>query len=434
MKNSAPYQTAILISVTLFTSSLWALPASANKFLYLDNINTLSRTVFAGGGGTDTTINGGGGTANWVLTPALAQAITIDGAGASIPVRLTLGETGPGTNRDFTITLSSNDPAVGGNFAQLVLTGQNLNPAVTATYNIPLLPAPSTADVDIDASYNIALSITNDTVASNERIIVTNAGSYVDIPSLDVINVDSVTFYDNTYAGSGVVIPGATPGDPAYVRAVISDPFGAYDITSATVAMTAGNCTISSAAMTEIVALATAATKTFESVIVDTSPLPESTCTATVTGNEGTEGTVNHTNTGDLVVGTPDLTIDKTVSGGAKPGETLTYTIEVNNIGTGYSNSVDLGDILSPYTAFGLTGPAPYTNSFTYSDGAGGCGTASGLALIAPEFADDSPPTYAYAPGAAGWDGSITAWRMLSMTGSMAPGSCFTVTYDVQIK
>lgn len=425
-----PYQTVILISVILFTSLLWTLPAWANKPLYLDNANTLSRTVYAGAG--TTTINEGA-TASWVLTPALAQAITIDGSGASIPVRLTLGESGFGDVRDFTITLSTDDPSVGGNFAQLVLTGQDLNPAVTTTYNIPLLPAPSTANVDIASSYNITLSITNDSTGNGQRrVVVTPNGSYVDIPSLTVINVDSVTFYDNTYVGGGVVIPGTVPGGAAYVRAEISDPFGAYDITSATVAMTAGPCTIGLATMTEIVALTTASSKTYESSVVTTAVATPSTCTATVTGNEGSEG-ITDTNTANILIGNPNLTIVKSSSGGSKPGQTLTYNVVVTNTGNGYTNSVELGDVLSTYTAFGLTAVPPSTAPFTLSDSLP-CGTASGITFGTPEYANDRPPTYAYVPGAAGWDGAITAWRMQPMTGSMNPGGCFTLQYQVQVK
>ena len=402
-------------------------PASGNKPLYLATGNTLSRAI--PGAPVNVTINEGTSD-SWILSPALATALTIDGASSQIPVTLSLGEAGPGQFRSFTLTLTSSD-------GTLVATGgpytRDLNPSYTETYNLGIA---TSGALSINSTITLTISNTS-TGNGNRRIVVAPAGSsasgsFVNLPSSTVVNVDSVYFYDATL---GKVVPGAAPGQPnIYVRAVISDPFGWTDVTSATVAMTGGPCTISAATMTAI--SNTASTRTFQSDATVTTVGNPATCTTSVTGYEGNEPVatqVTHTNSADLLIGNPSLTIVKSVVGVSKPGQILTYSIVVANAGNGYTNSVSLADILSPYTAFNLSALPPSSAPFALSDGIP-CGTASGLTLGSPEYANDRPPTYAYVPGATGFDSAITAWRMSSLTGSMNPNSCFTLQYQAQVK
>lgn len=377
----------------------------------------------------------------WAQTPATQMSLTL--TAGSIPVVLQMRRNNNTQTRNMRVTLDYIGAATGTlgfvdvnvpTTATAPATGLSNSVTRSFTFTVP------NAAVTLPPNTQIRVTVDNSPTGGNGRAVfvypydnATGNTSQVQLNTSTVINVDSVAFYDNTYALSGVAIPGTIPGGTAYVRAEISDPFGAYDITSATTAMTAGPCTIGSAVMNEIVALETASTKTYESsVAVNTSVATPSTCTTTVTGNEGTEG-VFDTNTANLLIGNPSLTILKSTSGTTKPGQTLTYSIAVTNSGNGYTNSLELRDVMSTYTAFGLTALPPSTAPFTLSDGVP-CGTASGVTFGIPEYANDRPPTYAYVPGATGWDGTITAWRMQPMTGSMNPSSCFTVQYQAQVK
>lgn len=411
-----------------------SVPSTGNKPLYLDTNTSLSRTAPASPINYSLTE---GGINDWTLSPGLATALTVNAVvGGQLPVTLDLGETGPGSNRTFSLTVTSSDGtlnASGGPYTR------NLNPTHTETYNLTISNSGT-----ISAGSTITLRIQNSSTGNgNRRIIVapngSNAnGSYVNLPSNTVINVDSVQFYDGAYP-AGNAVPGVAPGQAAYVRAVISDPFGAFDVTAANVTMSGGCTPLAATSMSEIAALATAYSKTYELAIGTGGATNGSTCTASVTGYEGYEaplGTpaqITHTNTGDLLVGTPNLTILKSAAGVSKPGQTLTYSIAVANTGSGYTNSLSLEDKLSPYVAFGLTALPPSSAPFTLSDGVP-CGNTSGVTLGTPTYANDRPPTYAYVPPATGWDSAITAWRMQPLTGSMAPNSCFTLQYQVQVK
>ena len=376
-----------------------------------------------------------GDTETWTIDTNLQQDFIIDGSSGSIPIILALQRRNTNGNRTIQVRLHYDDGSGGGatSIGSASLTGLLNNQETNWTFNIPV-----GGDVTIPLGSRIMLDIT--LVAGPDIRVYeydSNNGvrSRIDWLGRTVINVNSVQFYDAVYPG-GNVVPGVASGQAAYVRAVISDPFGAADITSATIAMTAGPCTIGLATMTEIVALQTASTKTYESAIVNTAVASPSTCTASVTGYEGNEPPatqVTHTSSANLLVANPSLTILKSVSGTAKPGQTLTYNVVVNNSGSGYTNNVSLADIMSPYTAVGLTALPPSTAPFTFTDGAP-CGTASGLTMNAPEYANDRPPTYAYVPATTGWDGAITAWRMQPMTGNMNPNSCFTLQYQAQVK
>ena len=111
-------------------------------------------------------------------------------------------------------------------------TGGLWTSASLITFLIPL-----TSDLTLPKGDRIHISITNTTRRNNRPIyIVPVSGteySRTVIPALTVINVDQVVFYDAPYSG-GSVITSAAPGQTVSIRAQISDPFGSFDIFSAT--------------------------------------------------------------------------------------------------------------------------------------------------------------------------------------------------------
>lgn len=345
---------AVLLLGLLFSGELLAVP----KQLYLWT-NTIERLVPGGLGPVNVS---GGTTYDWVLNPALQTDLTVDGSSGVIPVTLVLSKTGQGDLRSYTISLSSS--AIG-TFATLSLTDIDLNPAITATYN--LIPT-SPGDQVLPAGSTITLSIVNNT-AGNRRIRVSPSGSFVNLPSNTVVNVDSVQFYDAAYPG-GSPVTGAAPGSTVYVRSVVSDPFGSFDITSATIDILDPTATpvISGAAMTEV-ADSGVATKTYEYTYTIPAAGPDGIWTAQVTANEGFEGTVSHTNSATISVSGPILTILKSVSAlsdpfngavnpKAIPGAQMLYNIQVINTGNGSTDTdtVIINDPIPTNTALQVTG------------------------------------------------------------------------------
>lgn len=346
----------LMVSVGVFIP--WQSAEATIKQLYPDNAGNLSRTAYTG---TNRNGIGEGNTGTWLLTPALAAALTVDGSTATtIDVTLNLGEVGTGSNRDFTISLISSDGGIG-TFATAAFTNINLNPQVTSTYTLAITTTPG-ADFVLSAGSTITLSIQNNTTGSgNRRIWVYPNGSFVNLPSNTIINVDSVAFHDAAYAAVSV-ITGALTGSTVYVRAVVSDPFGSYDITSAAVTLLDPSSTpvVTSAAMTEV-NNSGADTKTYEYTYTPVTG-PEGIWTAQVVAKEGAENTVTHTNSATLTVSNY-ITVLKSsavisdpfnlgVNPKRVPGATVRYTLTVSNTRTTGATSVVVVDAMPANTTY----------------------------------------------------------------------------------
>jgi uncharacterized repeat protein (TIGR01451 family) len=269
----------------------------------------------------------------------------------------------------------------------------------------------------------------------NQSIVVTPAGSQLTLPAKTVINVDSVSFYDAAYPG-GSAISDVPPGGTIYLRAVVSDPFGSADITAATLDISDPTPTVVvSASVMTMVADSGAATKTFEYMYtVPGGPLGS--WSVNLTGIEGYEGTVTHTNSGNFSVVLPaSLTVFKSASSAtAKAGDLITYTVVVSNSGPGIGYSVEVSDDLSPYTQFGLDSYGA-GQAFQFIDGA----AASGLSLGIPVYSNDNAASWIYPPASGGggappgFDANVSDFR-IPMIGSMNPGGSFTLQYRMRVE
>ena len=150
--------------------------------------------------------------------------------------------------------------------------------------------------------------------------------SKITLPTTTVINVDSLGVYDAPYPG-GSLITGPASGATAYVRSVVSDPFGAYDIISLGLNIDGpgapGDITTTLTAP-NVVNTGTG-TKTYE--YAWTVGSTTGTYNIAVTANEGTEGIqatrATSVNVTFLDLGTPSVTEFTTGSNG--PG-TATYS------------------------------------------------------------------------------------------------------------
>jgi len=166
------------------------------------------------------------------------------------------------------------------------------------------------------------------------------------------------------------------------------------------------------------------------------SPTLRTNTAGTLTLNEGDPDLTNNAASVDVTVNPrPVLTILKSANKAtSKPGEIITYTLEVTNTGNGAagSDSVFITDLLSRYTAFGIDAMSGSPFGIQYT---GLCGVPSGLTMGTPDYSNlnDIPRTYGFTPAGSGWDADVTAWK-LPFTGSMAAGGCFTLQYKVQVK
>ena len=429
-----PGATPAAPTVTVSSSQV---ATGGNKPLYLSS-GTLSRNPPGAVG--NITISEGA-SADWTMTPALATDLTVDGSSGQIPVTLILGEVDDGQRRSFTVSLSSSAIGV---FATRSFTDVDLNPTLTATYALDLT---TPGDKLLPAGSTITLRIVNNTTGSgNRRIVVTPPGSFVNLPSKTVINVDSVAFYDAAYPG-GTVLTAVAPNTTVYVRAIVSDPFGSFDITSSTVTITdpAPVTQVSLAAMTEV-ADSGAATKTYEYAYTIPANATGGNWVAQVISHEGTEGTISHQRNTALLVSPASLSVSKTVQTVSDPvngtstpynlpGATLRYTIRVSNNGAGNADT-DSVVMADPVPANAQLCVATVANCVApaFIDGA----TTSSLAAAAFEYSfvsgasacdnasfTGTPPT---ADGN-GYDANVTCIRQRP-TGSMSGSGAF---FDVQM-
>lgn len=131
----------------------------------------------------------------------------------------------------------------------------------------------------------------------------------------------------------------------------------------------------------------------------------------------------------------PLITILKSTNmASASPGQTIVYTVQVANSGTGAGTNVVLSDALSPYALFSLNSYGTGV-PFSFSDGSPPCG----LSIAPPEYSDNNGTSWIYTPvsggGGApqGYDANITNWR-IPLRGTIRPGGSFSLNYQVAVK
>jgi uncharacterized repeat protein (TIGR01451 family) len=434
-------------------------PASGIKFLYLRRDASANRSlsrVRPSAADTTETINTGSQT--FVIGPALQKQLVIPTG--SIPVQLWLSRNGgTTTTRNVTATLTSSS---GGLSVTLL---QSITPTnSTTTPTLVTFALNNTTARTIPVGATLTLTITN---AGGNLIVWPNGNggttgtvpnnSRVELNTTTVINVDSVTPYDAAFNG-GAAATTFYPGATVYVRAQVSDPFGSFDISSATVTLidSGGTTRVSNAAMTAQGAPATcnsqsAATCIFQyAYVVPASPALGA-WTIRVTGNEGAEGTVTDLGVGTFTVAIPQpsLTFLKTSAAISDPSNGATnpkriplsvvrYDLTVTNSGPG---TVDPNTLV-------ITDPIPANTALYVSTSAGNPivfvnGTpASGLTYAYPanvtfsNVGDTGPWTYTPIPDANGFDAAVRAIRVApggTMSAAGTGNPAFTLQFRVRV-
>jgi uncharacterized repeat protein (TIGR01451 family) len=416
------------------------IPASGNKILYVYNNGNLSRIPQAQSN-TGITLASRGGTQSWTLTPAIAAGKSLVLQAGTISVNMDMLRSGTSGNRTITAQLFRGGTQIG-----TTATVTNFN---SATVTQPVLNITLSAPVTIPAGGTVTLTVTNTTTTNTRPIIVYQ---YHDDPGTvsfntsTVINVDSVNTYSAAYNATTTKTP-YSPGNTVYVRAVISDPFGSFDVHNATITLTdpSGTIKVTAATMSLVADSGLGnATRTYEYAYALPSNATTGYWTASVTGHEGTENTVTHTANAafDVEVLTPNLLVLKSVTAvsdpvegttnpKAMPGATMQYQIIVTNNGNGPpdSNSLIVTDPLPTDTKF-------VPGSVAFLDGS----PTSGLTLVPANvtYFNSSNISITPADDGSGADPNVTKLQiapqgiMAAKTGATAPS--FSVVFNVIIK
>ena len=357
---------------------------AATKILYVYDNQTLTRTPqTANTGGATVPENS---TLDWTQSPAFQKAFTL--SAGTVTVALMSARSGGNTNRAFFVELLKNGTTSLGTststaaFSSTALTLRTLTVTVPAT--------------SFAAGDTLVLRVHNTSSGSGTRTIQVaqmsgGTKSTITLSTTTVINVDSVTMYNAAYSSTNTPPNGIfEPDTTVYIRAVISDPFGSYDVDPATggtapqLTLTDPNSTVQLAASSmTVVADSGAATKTFEYDLTGTTgyTLADNAVSGiwncSITASEGTEGTVTASGSGSFEVRRPFLVVTKLatvqsdpVNGSTRPksipGAIEQYTLQVNNAGKGRANAVIVTDAIPANTTY-VPGSVSFVDGTTSS-------------------------------------------------------------------
>ena len=444
-------------TITVLQSQL---PASGNKILYVYDNLSMTRTPQTGTGVGAVAIASQSATQVWTLTPVLQKPLTLI-ANSTVSVNLNVectsirfGACRNGNNLFFTAALFDRN---GATLTQIGTTSANATFNYTAYTLVTANIAVGTTAVTVPAGDQLVLRITNVTNTNNRPMQIEQySGGNLSTANLSVstvINVDSVNAYSAAYPSTSTKSVYET-NNTVYIRAVVSDPFGSYDIdpatggTAPTLTLTDTNGTVQLNAvnMTQV-ADSGAATKTFEYAYALPKSPPSTLAlgywTPSVTAWEGTEHTISHTANGNFDVEAPNLMVMKAVSAisdpaegttrpKAIPGATMQYLVNVSNQGKGTadSNTLVITDAIPANSSF-------VVGSVAFTDGSTSSGLSFGSANVS--YSNDNGATWTYTPtaGTNGTDPNVTNVRfspqgsMNGMTGATAPS--FNIIFQVKI-
>jgi uncharacterized repeat protein (TIGR01451 family) len=430
------------------------IPGSGTKPLYLSSQGStpiLSRTPPTGTP-SSVTIGPNDDSETWTMTPALQTPLTLQAG--SFAVRLSLARSGLSfaSARRVSVRLVSSSA---GTIAQATqtITPPTGSPAqfdfMLSLPNARTLPAGSTLSL-------VVVNESSGGFLSDSRIVVYPVSdgerSRVDLQSATVINVDTVQTFNAFYPG-GAPTPSFTRGATVFVRAVVSDPFGSFDIAAATISIVdpAATVVVSDSPMS-IAVDSNAATRTYQYAFNVPANAAMGTWTVRIVANEGTEGTVSDLGIGVFQIVAPSLQVQKlsevvsdpvngTVNPKRIPGSLVRYSITVTNTGAGTidANSIVITDALAPNLA--VYAGTTQGDRIQWLDGT----APSGLTLnpatdVSYSNQPGGGPPFTYTPvlDPNGYDAAITGLR-IAPTGTMAgaagadtPG--FTIRFLVKVQ
>jgi uncharacterized repeat protein (TIGR01451 family) len=428
------------------------IPGNGTKPLYLwsNPSQRLSRIQPTGSHPT-VTINSAS-TTSWTLVPALQKATTLQAGNFAVHLWISRPN-GTAGARSVTVTLAN---SVLGNIATLT---QNINPGTTAADTPFTLNVPASVIAPLGSVFT--LTVTNNTATANRAILIAPISganfSRADLKSATVINVDSVLDYTSAYPGA-TTATNFLRSSTVFVRAVVSDPFGSFDITQARITIIDPNGTtqVSSAAMAQV-ADSGAATRTYEYSYAVPANAALGGWTTRIVATEGAEAApVTDLGVGSFTVylPLPTLVISKTsqvisdpfrgVTNPLRiPGSVQLYTILARNTGPGTvdSNTLVITDPIGADSALYVStvsgdpvvfvdGSAPNQSGLTY--------VYATSVSFSNQPGGGAPFTYTPVPDANGFDPNVRGIRIAPagvMSGAAGVATPqFTIQFRVRVQ
>ncbi len=429
------------------------IPSSGVKPLYVYGAATmqLSRTP-APAPQTNVTINGNNIQQTWTLAPPLATGISLPAGNVPVNLWISRSATIP-TARTAVVTLLASGVGTLGTVTQ-TLTGLPTGNPQLRTFSVPI------AATNLAAGATIQLRVQNTTGTAARSITlfpidpVSAARSNVGFSSNTVINVNSVLTYSTAFPGV-TLAPTFAPGATVFMRAVVSDPFGSFDIAGANLTLLnpSSGTVLNNVAMTQV-ADSGAATRTYETSFALPGNAPAGAWTVRVVAREGTEGTVTDLGVGSfsVVIPLPTLVVAKTsqvisdpfngaVNPKRIPGSVQLYSIVITNQGPG---TVDASTLA-------ITDPVPANSALFVSTASGdpvvfiNGSPASGLTFnyaahvtYSNQPGGGAPYSYVPAPDANGFDPNVTGFRVapagVMNAASVAGNPSFTIRFRVRLQ
>jgi uncharacterized repeat protein (TIGR01451 family) len=313
-------------ATVIVSQSQVALPASGSKVLYLYDDNTMRRvqTGTAATAGLQVASNA---SVDWTLSPALAKQLTLAG-NAAVNLRVKC-------NNGFWCGFLSGTIS-----AELRYGGTSIATSATQTVTSQTVTGASLAlafagPVNVPAGTPLVLRIRNSGYSAVQVYQYDGGQSTLSFLTPTVVNVDSVEVYSTAYGGTAQK-PRYVQGDTLYVRAVVSDPFGAADITGARLQLTDAGGTVRVDDVAMASKATTAGTRTFEGSYTIPANPRIGTWTAKVTAIEGTEvdgsgnPAISHSRT-QLATVAGRVTLSKAWGAGAVAGDAVALSIAGGN-------------------------------------------------------------------------------------------------------
>ncbi|HEV7349825.1 Ig-like domain-containing protein [Telluribacter sp.] len=286
-------------------------------------------------------VKGASTDASFTLSPALCSSFSIP-SGQNIVVTAHATSSSPISTTSsfpFITALRYGTTTIATSNTATWTAGAGNTGIITATYTLA-------APVTVPAGQAIVLELSNDYTSAN---VVVNYDasttiSKIDIPTTTYININSLDGYNAAYASGGSVVTQRTVGNTVYIRSVVSDPFGEYDINGLDLLISrsgGGSTTVAVPYVTSV-----GCTKIYEYAWT---PTQAGTYTLQGTAKEGTEGTVTHVSSKSFTVVAPSLSVTKTItspaSGPYTINSTITYNIAIANTGATSITTLPLKDI-----------------------------------------------------------------------------------------
>ncbi len=236
---------------------------------------------------------------SFTMAPALCDSLRI--------------KAGTITVRAYVTISSGTMPATASINAVLTYAGNPIITLTNASYAGGMLTWTGTlaSDVLINAGQTIAIQFTTAQAGVTFRIDFDSQTkpSRIDIPVSTYIQVTSLGVYDAIYPGGAQVFSGVN-SSTKYIRAIVTDPFGATDITALNVKITPAGSTFPAAIVNT-----SGCTRTFE--YVWNTPAAGGTYALSGTAKEGYENTVVHTMNAsyDICTSCAPVALNDSVSG-----------------------------------------------------------------------------------------------------------------------